>query len=246
MLKSYTWTAALAALSLLSAVDAGATPVAFGDTHRYWAGYQNGTGDDARDTIGTPDFLGGVADFGAAGLLTSIRFDYTGRFTLTGSGNGRVIPGDLFIDAGSDGDWDYVVKLVSGAHTPVASYASLSILDVSGEPAAYLMSGSDNTGYWRGWGIRDRHPYAWDGGGSAVGTGSLAPFDQSAAGGSLFFSLGAGLDVGANVTIALAPNCANDVLREKISAPVPEPTAALVFGVGLFVAARARKRSCVA
>lgn len=243
MRKLYTWTAALAALSLVSALDAGASPVAFGDTHRYWAGYQNGTGDDTRDTIGTPDLQGGVAELGASGLLTSIRFDYTGRFTLTASGNGRVIPGDLFLDAGSDGDWDYVVKLVSGAHTPVASYASLSVLDVSGESAAYLMSGSDNTGYWRGWGIRDRHPYAWDGGGSAIGTASLAPFDPSAPGGSLFFSLGAGLDVGPRVTIAFAPNCANDVLREEISAPVPEPTAALVFGVGLFVAARARRRA---
>jgi hypothetical protein len=149
-----------------------------------------------------------------------------------------VIPGDLFLDAGSDGDWDYVVELVAGPQTPVASYASLSILDVDGLAPAYLMSGSDDTGYWRGYGIRDRHPYAWNGSGTPIGTASFGAFSQLASGGTLVFDLGAGLAVGPNVTIAFAPSCANDVLIEDIAAPVPEPTAALVFGVGLLVVMR--------
>lgn len=233
----------LLSLLLLSASAASATSVSFGDSRRYWAGYQNGTVDDARDTIGTPDLLGGAAIFDDQGLLTAVRIDYTGSFSLVASGNGRVIPGDLFLDAGGDGDWDFVMKLVAGPQTPVAAYGALSILDVSGiATASYLMSGSDNTGYWKGYGIRDRHPYAWDGGGIAIGTGSFTGLDQSAPAGTLWFDLGAGLAVGGRVTIAFAPSCANDVLRETVTAPVPEPTAALVFAVGLLAIDRRRRR----
>ena len=49
------------------------------------------------------------------------------------------------------------------------------------------ISGSDNTGYCAGYGVRDSHPYAWDGGGSQVGTGNLTGFEQLAAGGTLGF-----------------------------------------------------------
>lgn len=236
------WTGALIALLLFSAGAANATSVPFGDSHRYWDGFRNHTGDDARDTIGTPDLTGGVATFDAAGRLTDVSISYMGRFSPVSSGNARVIPGDLFLDAGSDGDWDYVVKLVAGAQTPVASYASLSILDVDGLAPAYRMSGSDDTGYWRGYGIRDRHPYAWNGGGTSIGIASFGPFSQLASGGTLTFDLGAGLLVGPSVTIAFAPSCANDVLIEKVEAPLPEPTAALVFGVGLIVVTRAQWR----
>jgi hypothetical protein len=40
---------------------ASATPYSFGDSVTYWPGWQNGTGDDGKDVIGTPDFLGGTA-----------------------------------------------------------------------------------------------------------------------------------------------------------------------------------------
>ncbi len=134
------------------------------------------------------------------------------------------------------------MKLVSGAQTPVANYASLSILDVSGIGSpTYLHSGSDNSGYWSGYGIRDRHPYAWNGGGTPVGTASLGAFNPLASGGSLLFDLGIGLPVNASLTIGFAPSCANDVLRETVSAPVPEPTAALIFGIGLAAVARGQR-----
>jgi hypothetical protein len=238
--------AALAMVSMLAfaADEARATTVSFGDDARYWSGYANGTADDSRDTIGTPDLRGGTATFDAMGRLTNVSITYTGRFSLVASGNGRVIPGDLFLDLGGDGSWDYVMKLVGGSQTPVASYASLSILDVSGVSPSYLMSGSDNTGYWRGYGIRDRHPYAWNGGGLEVGTGSMSGFNGTANGGTLSFDLGAGVIVRDSVRISFAPSCANDVLVADVAAPVPEPTAALVFGVGLAAVTRAsRKRS---
>lgn len=223
--------------------EARATSVSFGDTARYWPGRANGTIDDSRDTIGTPDLLGGIATFDdSTGLLTGISVSYTGHFSLIASGNARVIPGDLFLDVGSDGHWDYVMKLVAGPQTPVANYASLSILDVSAIASpSYLFSGSDNTGYWAGYGVRDRHPYAWDGGGSQVGTGNLTGFNQLASGGTLDFGLGNGLGINGNLTIGFAPSCANDVLLANVSAPVPEPTAALIFGIGIIVVTRGQR-----
>lgn len=229
-----------ASLLTLMAGDAFATTVSFTDSTRYWSGHGNGTADDARDTIGTPDFTTGSASFDdATGFLTRVSFSYTGRFSPVASGNARVIPGDLFLDLGSDGHWDFVVKMVAGPQTPVASYASLSILDVHtiGTPA-YLFSGSDNTGYWQGYGVRDRHPYAWNGGGNAVGTASLGAFDQLASGGTIAFDLGRGIPTTGGLSIGFAPSCANDVVLAKVTAPTPEPTAALVFGVGLTAVAR--------
>jgi hypothetical protein len=219
---------ACAAACALAPGDAGAVPVAFGDSVHYWPGYANGSGDDARDTIGTPDLRGGVANL-AGGVLTSVSIDYVGPFSIVASGRGSVIPGDLFIDAGADGDWDFIVKLVSGPQTRITETSALQILDVRGESEAYLWSGSDNTGHFRGFNVRDQHPYAWAGGGAVVGTASLtAP--------SL---LDNGLQT---LVIAFGPSCANDVLFERISAPVPEPGAALVFAAGLALVARRRSR----
>ena len=95
------------------------------------------------------------------------------------------------------------------------------------------ISGSDNTGYCAGYGVRDSHPYAWDGGGSQLGTGSLSGFNQLASGGTLGFGLGNGLAINGDLTVGFAPSCANDVLPSGVSAPVREPSAALIFAIGL-------------
>ena len=243
-IRPWRWTSLSVAVAFAAvAGQARATTVSFGDVARYWPGYANLTVDDSRDTIGTPDLLGGTATFdNSTGLLTGISVSYTGTFSPVAMGNARVIPGDLFLDAGSDGHWDYVMKLVAGPQTPVASYASLSILDVSAIASpSYLFSGSDNTGYWSGYGIRDRHPYAWNGGGTQIGTGSLTGFNQLASGGTLGFGLGNGLAINGDFTIGFAPSCANDVLLATVSAPVPEPTAALIFGIGLVVVRRGQR-----
>lgn len=228
---------ALALAVALAPAGALAVPVSFGDSVHYWAGHANGTGDDALDTIGTPDLLGGTAHLDGA-RLTGVEIDYQGAFSLAASGNGSVIPGDLFIDAGADGSWDFVMKLVAGPQTAVVSYASVTILDVSGEAESYLTSGHDNTGHWRGFRIRDEHPYAWAGGGTAIGTGSLASLDLLAGGlHTLVFDLGSGLVVGESFRLGFAASCGNDVLLETVTAPVPEPSAALAFAAGLLLAA---------
>jgi len=236
-------TAALLTWLALSAPAADAVPVSFGDSVHAWAGYTNGTSDDARDTIGTPDLLGGTAQI-EGGLLKSVTIDYLAPFSLASSGRGSVIPGDLFIDADANGEWDYVLKLVASPQTAIASYAAAAILGVAGEPASYLLSGTDNTGHWRGFRIRDDHPYAWAGGGTQIGTGDLTAPDLLANGQhALVFSLGGGVGVAGDWVLGFAASCGNDVLFERISAPVPEPGAALIFAAGLLLAARRAPRA---
>jgi hypothetical protein len=234
---------AFAALALLLAAPAAhAASVSFGDSVHFWTGWSNGSDDDARDTIGTPDLLGGTAEL-EDGLLTRVTIEYLAPFSLTSSGRGSVIPGDLFLDRDADGEWDVVLKLVASAQTAIASYAAAPILDVSGEPASYLLSGSDDTGHWRGFRIRDDHPYAWAGGGTPIGAGSLTAPDLLANGQhALVFALGGGVAVGDEFVIGFAASCGNDVLLERVSAPVPEPSAALAFAAGLLLAARRPRR----
>ena len=232
----------LVAGAVLLSGPAQATPVAFGDSVNYWAGHANGTSDDGKDTIGTPDILGGRAIF-AGGKLKSIEIDYNGKFSLSSPGHyGSVIPGDLFINDLCDDDWDYVMKLVSGPQTP-ADYLSAAILDVKGEDPAYLYSGEDNKGHWKGFLIRDDHPYAWNGGGTQVGTGSLTGVNLLQNGGTLVFDLGEGLALGPEFCIGFGPSCANDMIFERITAPIPEPSAALLFAASLLVAARRTRLS---
>ena len=69
----------------------------FGDSQNHWPGWGNGTGDDGRDTIGIPDMLGGVAEFGVG--LEKLTFNYTaGSLRLWH----LLEPSDLFIDVGED------------------------------------------------------------------------------------------------------------------------------------------------
>lgn len=230
------------AVLTVAAPAADAVTVRFGDSVHAWPGHANGSDDDARDTIGTPDLLGGRAEI-EDGLLRSVTIEYRAPFSLTASGRGSVLPGDLFLDTDADGAWDVVLKLVSAPQTPIASYGDAVLLAVAGEPASYLRSGSDDTGHWRGFRVRDDHPYAWAGGGTPIGTGGLAAPDLLANGRhALFFELGAGVAVGGEWVLGFAASCGNDVLLERLA--VPEPGTALPLAAGLLVLATRRLRRC--
>lgn len=217
------------ALALCGA-DANAATFSFGDTANYWSGFSNGTSDDGADAIGVPNITGGRAILDPSGDLTRVEIDYTAALSPVASGTGHVIPGDLFLDAGADGSWDYVLQLVASADTAIGNYGSATILDISAATPSFILSGSDNTGHWAGYLIRDAHPYAWSGAGTAVGTGSLDPFNELASGGTLGFNLGT-LAVGTQLRIGWAVSCANDVLYQSVA--VPESSTVLLMTSGL-------------
>ena len=80
---------------LLSAPAANAYFITSGNDSIYWPGWQNNAGDDTKDTIGIPNFLGGVAEFNNGGLFTSPTF----HVQATDVSYFRLLsPGDLFID----------------------------------------------------------------------------------------------------------------------------------------------------
>jgi hypothetical protein len=106
MLKIQPWGWASLTVSVACSVVAGearATTVSFGDLAGYWPDFANGTVGDSRETIGTPNLFGGTATFDdSAGVLTGISVSYTGTFSPVATGNARVIPGDLFLNVGSE------------------------------------------------------------------------------------------------------------------------------------------------
>jgi len=161
---------------------ASATPYSFGDSAKYWPGWGNGTGDDDKDVIGTPQFTGGTA-YIESGYLTALTI-----FGSDPSGNwGLLSPGDLFISNDSDSNWEYVVDLTNWTKPsktesenpdPVEGLYNIYEIDLALNPtggAGYILSGKDdsdgtyssggatNSWDWNGYYIRDDHPVAASG-----------------------------------------------------------------------------------
>jgi hypothetical protein len=223
-------------------VSAYAETISFSDTHRYWSGWENGTGDDSQDTIGIPNFTGGQATV-TSNNLYNITFN---RAAGTDSHWSVLSPGDLFIDFGSNNTWDYVVDLTSWAVPgplntdidAVAGYYNIYSLSLGLNSATgYIKSGSDNSGEWAGWLIRNNHPVAAD----------LAALQAAQIGSAYFSGWGNGtttqysfdfdgLNLGnsGNFTIGWQPNCANDVVYENLNyTTTPEPMTVALVGAGV-------------
>ena len=78
----------------------------------HWAGWGNGSSQDSTDTIGYPMFSGGSYSIDEnTGRLTKITFNYKGSDKDIYR---NIVPGDLFLDLGKDGGWDYAVKSYGG------------------------------------------------------------------------------------------------------------------------------------
>ena len=208
---------------------ANATVFTFGDSVNHWDTWEStnkdwGSNDDDRDTIGVPDITGGTALVNS-GLLSQVDIFYTGF-------NWSVKAGDLFIDVGSNQWWDYVLT------------SEGNIYEFTGNSFSTEKGDNDDlyeiTGRWRGYDIRNDHPYALDDTGlNPLGSYTFSGFSRH--GKSVNFS-DFSIFVGETFTLGFGPTCANDVIYEKVAAPVPEPATLLLLGSGLIGLAGFRRK----
>jgi len=240
----------LSALSLSGSGQAGI--IEFGDSVIHWPGFPSPTSSqNGKDVIGIPEIKGGWLDVDDEGHIKTI------NITHKDSGNRAPDLGDLFLDIGSDGDWDFVVDVETRSGyvgSQVSSAVLRSFIDgqfMIGNTETYKSDYTHGGTHWGG-GYRYGHP---------VGL-SQSRIEQSTFVGNVDLTDGGffnsellpiifdfeGNDwiniAGRDLTIGFGASCANDVIFEQVShrsqrlfpaqdGNVPEPATGLLFGIGL-------------
>ena len=265
--------AALVVVQLALASFAFATPVtvSFGKTANYWPGYAPDSNPwNSAAVVGDPYISGGTVTVNN-GQLSTITFKY---FTPNNDWE-MLSPGNLFINVvKSTGDttWDYVVNTyaeptnrgdVLGSTVTLApgnygmyNITSLGLTSTDVKNPDYILSGTDNTGIWSGYDIRENHPVAIDPQYLPAQSGTV---NFSGFGGNSFndtttpYYTGSstytfnGADIGSlygkSLVIGWETTCANDVVYETVAIPTPEPSTFALIGLGLLGIGFMRRRS---
>lgn len=189
------------------------------DTSLNWAGWAADTNNNV-DPFGSPDIVSTSVTRDAF-QLQNITFNL-------GTSNFDVRSGDLFIDAGSDMTWDYVVRSLGttlngsknlnlysinvgvtdeNAYTMSSYYSAPPTSYRSGLPVGLLSTPSSNP--------IGQVAYSANSSKISFDFGSLSP---------LFFE-------DRDFIIGYAVTCANDVVYQQV--PVPEPGTVVLLGAGL-------------
>jgi hypothetical protein len=208
-----------------------ATEITFGDSVFYWDTWKSsdsdwGSHDNTTDSIGHPSITGGNCSIDSRGYLSQVNIFYTSYDPLLKAG-------DLFIDVGSNSDWDYVLT------------SKGKIYDFTGTTFSALKGENDYlyeiTSEWERYNIRNDHPFALseEGINSSVEYGGFGFAGFDGKDGSINFT-GFKINVGNTFTLGFGPNCANDMIYETVATPVP--AALLLLGSGLIGLAGLRKK----
>lgn len=180
---------ALTAMLMLLALPVHAALFTFEDTVIYWPTWTSTeTSDNTSDVVGVPNITGGSLTTNDSGYLTSVEINWQ-------DGGHDLIryPTDIFIDMGSDGDWDYVIKhqptdgyfpansygltpTTTGANfnNNIYSFEDGEFLTTRGANDSYYIQAREGTGtgsdiYWGSFDIRNDHPVYFNAA-SGIGT----------------------------------------------------------------------------
>ena len=220
-------------VQMVVAQGAQAGTITFGDNTIHWAGYPSSYPSyNSQDSINFPEYTGGAATTDVGGVLS--RLDIFDDPSAHAGFNQYLLAGDLFIDTAADGTWDYVVK--SAGLYGHQGLKSAELWDISGLNVTTNVSDASKYNYVAFGQGRDGQPISLKSTAGGVDLGAVTYsgfYNGINKDYSIYFDFGKlAIDLlNNNFIIGYTPECANDVILEKV--PVPEPGTMMLLGLGM-------------